>query len=261
MLPPCCHRHAVCRRCALRCRHRRWRCRCRSAAAKLPPTLRCRAAATALMLPSCCLVNFHKEQGKVTQDFTHNFFCKKLTEILSVRKNQTLSDQKSSFFWDVQLSRNLQFVALVTSITLSTLGYSLILDYISLILVYIRRVTTTRRDGTKSTTTDKLHHHGGATLERRVFDIAGIRVSEISVYHKNPIDKFLLTKNGDWRKDFAGQHTKGSPMWEENTFMCARWFIRGECFCNWNRNNAASHGKADNVPSKNKPPSQFLFPK
>jgi hypothetical protein len=122
-------------------------------------------------------------------------------------------------------------VALVTSITLSTLGYSLILDYISLALVYIQRVTTTRRDGTKSTTTDKHHHHGGATLERRVFDIVGIRVFEISVYHKNPIDKFLLMKDGDWRKDFAGQHTKGSPMWEENTFMCARWFIRGECFC------------------------------
>ena len=31
----------------------------------------------------------------------------------------------------------------------SSIGYSLILVYISLLLVYIRRVTTTRRDGTK----------------------------------------------------------------------------------------------------------------
>ena len=42
------------------------------------------------------------------QVYTKKIVCKKPTEILSVRKNQTLSDQKSSFFRDVQLSRNLQ---------------------------------------------------------------------------------------------------------------------------------------------------------
>jgi hypothetical protein len=46
-LPPRCHRHAVHRRYASRCRHLRCRCHRRHAAAKLPPTSRWRAAATA----------------------------------------------------------------------------------------------------------------------------------------------------------------------------------------------------------------------
>ena len=38
--------------------------------------------------------------------FTQIHVCKKSTKILSVQKNQTLLDQKSSFFQDVQLSHN-----------------------------------------------------------------------------------------------------------------------------------------------------------
>jgi hypothetical protein len=52
-----CRRHAVHRRNALRCRHRRSCCHCRRTAAKLPPTLRCHAAATAAasaLGPLCC---------------------------------------------------------------------------------------------------------------------------------------------------------------------------------------------------------------
>ena len=47
LLPPRCRQRAVRRRRASRCRHRRLRCRRRRAAAKLPPTSRCHAAATA----------------------------------------------------------------------------------------------------------------------------------------------------------------------------------------------------------------------
>jgi hypothetical protein len=49
-----------------------------------------------------------------------------------------------------------------------------------------------------------------------------------------PFKEFLLRKDKDWGKDFSRQHTKNCPMWDKNTFMCARWFIRGECFCNCN---------------------------
>jgi len=55
------------------------------------------------------LLNFgklHNGEQVCEQGFTQIYVCKQSTEILSVRKNQTLPDQKSSFFRYVQLSRN-----------------------------------------------------------------------------------------------------------------------------------------------------------
>ena len=49
-----------------------------------------------------------------------------------------------------------------------------------------------------------------------------------------------------WKKHFAGKCSKVRPKWDDTTFMCARWHIRGKCFANCN--NKASHVGAYAVP-------------
>jgi hypothetical protein len=61
-----------------------------------------------------------------------------------------------------------------------------------------------------------------------------------------PISEFLLKEGEIWKRNFAGKCSKDHPKWDNTTFMCARWHIRGECFVDCN--NKASHMGACAVP-------------
>ena len=65
-----------------------------------------------------------------------------------------------------------------------------------------------------------------------------------------PITEFLMSEGEDWRRDYAGKNTKDRPKWDKETFMCVRWYVRGECFNDCNNKN--SHSKADDVPQEKK---------
>jgi hypothetical protein len=65
-----------------------------------------------------------------------------------------------------------------------------------------------------------------------------------------PISEFLMKDGENWKEHFAGKCSKVHPKWEDTTFMCARWHIRGECFVNCN--NKASHIGASAVPQAKK---------
>jgi hypothetical protein len=62
-----------------------------------------------------------------------------------------------------------------------------------------------------------------------------------------PITEFLMKDDEVWKRNFAGKCMRDCPKWDNNTFMCARWYIRGECFRDCN--NKASHVGACAVPS------------
>jgi hypothetical protein len=61
-----------------------------------------------------------------------------------------------------------------------------------------------------------------------------------------PISKFLMKDGKNWKQHFARKCSKDCPKWDDITFMCARWHIRGECFVDCN--NKASHVGACAVP-------------
>ncbi len=45
-----------------------------------------------------------------------------------------------------------------------------------------------------------------------------------------PISEFLMKDGENWKKHFAGKCSKVRPKWDDTTFMCACWHIRGKCF-------------------------------
>jgi hypothetical protein len=61
-----------------------------------------------------------------------------------------------------------------------------------------------------------------------------------------PISEFLMKDGKNWKEHFAGKCSKDHPKWDDTTFMCARWHIRGECFVDCN--NKASHVGACTIP-------------
>jgi hypothetical protein len=62
-----------------------------------------------------------------------------------------------------------------------------------------------------------------------------------------PITKFLMKEDKIWKQDFTGKCSRDHPKWNNfGAFMCARWWIRGKCFCDCN--NKASHIGASAVP-------------
>jgi hypothetical protein len=65
-----------------------------------------------------------------------------------------------------------------------------------------------------------------------------------------PISEFLLKEGKNWKEHFAGRCSKDRLKWDDTTFMCACWHIRGECFVNCN--NKASHVGASAVPQAKK---------
>ncbi len=66
----------------------------------------------------------------------------------------------------------------------------------------------------------------------------------------SPIPEFLLKDGENWKKQFAGKCSNDRPKWDNSTFMCARWHIRGECFVDCN--NKASHVGASAIPQAKK---------
>jgi hypothetical protein len=65
-----------------------------------------------------------------------------------------------------------------------------------------------------------------------------------------PISEFLMKDGENWKEHFAGKCSKDCPKWDDTTFMCARWHIRGECFVGCN--NKASRVRAPAVPQTKK---------
>ena len=62
-----------------------------------------------------------------------------------------------------------------------------------------------------------------------------------------PIIKFLIKEDEIWMQNFTGKCSRDRPKWNESgAFMCACWWIHGECFCNCN--NKASHVGATTIP-------------
>ncbi len=62
-----------------------------------------------------------------------------------------------------------------------------------------------------------------------------------------PITEFLMKDDDVWKCNLAGKCTRDRPKWDNNTFMCTRWYICGECFRDCK--NKASHVGACAVPS------------
>jgi hypothetical protein len=61
-----------------------------------------------------------------------------------------------------------------------------------------------------------------------------------------PIMEFLMKDNEVWKRVFMRIWTGVCPKWDKNTFMCARWYIRGIFFHDCN--NKASHVGACIIP-------------
>ncbi len=67
-------------------------------------------------------------------------------------------------------------------------------------------------------------------------------------------------KDGEtWKEHFAGKCSKDHPKWDDSTFMCARWHIRGECFVDCN--NKASRVGASTAPQTKKDDFQAYITK
>jgi hypothetical protein len=50
-----------------------------------------------------------------------------------------------------------------------------------------------------------------------------------------PISEILMKDGKNWKEHFASKCSKDRPKWDDTTFMCARWHIRGECFVDCNK--------------------------
>jgi hypothetical protein len=61
-----------------------------------------------------------------------------------------------------------------------------------------------------------------------------------------PIPEFLMKDGKNWKEHFSGKCSKDHPKWDNTTFMCVRWHIRGECFVDCS--NKAIHVGACAVP-------------
>ena len=62
-----------------------------------------------------------------------------------------------------------------------------------------------------------------------------------------PITEFLMKEDEIWKRDFSGKCSRYRPKWNDSgAFMCARWWMRGKCFCNCN--NKARHVGASTIP-------------
>jgi len=62
--------------------------------------------------------------------------------------------------------------------------------------------------------------------------------SKRSVTSPSPIQEFKLLPGKTWVSNFVGKR-EGQVKWDENTWMCTRWFILGRCFLDCH--NCASH--------------------
>ncbi len=82
--------------------------------------------------------------------------------------------------------------------------------------------------------------------KRKLDEIDGKRI----VKNPAPISVFLMKDSKNWKEHFAGKCSKVCPKWDDTTFMCARWHIRGKCFVDCN--NKASHVGASAVPQAKK---------
>jgi hypothetical protein len=78
--------------------------------------------------------------------------------------------------------------------------------------------------------------------KRKSDDVDGERL----IKNVAPISELLIKDGKNWKQHFARKCSKDCPKWDDTTFMCARWHIRGECFVDCN--NKASHVGACAVP-------------
>jgi hypothetical protein len=62
--------------------------------------------------------------------------------------------------------------------------------------------------------------------------------SKRSVTSSSQIQEFKMLPGETWVSNFVGKR-EGQVKWDENTWMCTRWFIWGRCFSNFH--NCASH--------------------
>ena len=74
-----------------------------------------------------------------------------------------------------------------------------------------------------------------------------------------PVKDFLLKEGKDWSRDFAGKCTRDRPEWGNSNWMCARWFVKGKCFCDCA--NKESHVKASDIPTAKRTEFQAFLAK
>ena len=61
---------------------------------------------------------------------------------------------------------------------------------------------------------------------------------------------FKPREGESWATTFAAKLNKDRPTWSENVKMCARWFIKGDCFDKCDKH--TSHVPKDQVPADRK---------
>jgi hypothetical protein len=66
------------------------------------------------------------------------------------------------------------------------------------------------------------------------------------VKNNDPIKDFLLRDGEDWSRDYAGKCTGDRPKYGDTDWVCARWWVKGQCFRDCG--NKASHVGASNFP-------------
>jgi hypothetical protein len=82
--------------------------------------------------------------------------------------------------------------------------------------------------------------------KRKAADVERERITK----NIEPIPEFSLKAGENWKEHFAGKCSNDCPKWDDKIFMCARWYIRGECFIDCT--NKASHVCASAVPQAKK---------
>ncbi len=54
------------------------------------------------------------------------------------------------------------------------------------------------------------------------------------IKNNHMIAEFRMKEGEDWRQDLEGKNIKDRPKWNDNCYMCVRWFTKGDCFTDCN---------------------------
>jgi hypothetical protein len=71
------------------------------------------------------------------------------------------------------------------------------------------------------------------------------------------VKEFKMKEGKNWRRNLAEKLPRDRPKWGKNSWMCARWFTKGDCFSDCN-NKECHVGAADNSTDKKAKYINFL---
>jgi hypothetical protein len=74
---------------------------------------------------------------------------------------------------------------------------------------------------------------------------------------KSMVEEFKMKEGKNWHRNLAGKLPRNRPEWGENSWMCVRWFTKGDCYSNC-INKECHVGAADTNADKKAKYTNFL---